>query len=126
MARQAQNYQAALQAAESGSRTTSTGSDNNTTYYTNQRPRVTRLWRTAFRDSSVDDMGASIRAPGVNEWFRYYVKFQNTAQTGVVYLRCTGAAGQNPTVAGASITAQNHKVAINAQRVHQLPLLHRL
>jgi Tfp pilus assembly protein PilX len=97
LARQAQDYQAALQAADSGIEDYINRLDNNTTYYTLGN---TDASNPALENGSQWTTWAPVPGTTVNEWFRYAVNNTSTARTGVVALTVTGAAGQNPAVSG--------------------------
>ncbi|HET9078371.1 MAG TPA: hypothetical protein VFN68_15660 [Acidimicrobiales bacterium] len=109
LARQAQDYQAALQAANSGVEDYINRLDNNTTYYT--------LGNNDASNPAMENGGrwttwAPVPGTAVNEWFRYAVDNSSTARTGTVYLTVTGAAGQNPATAGARYSTRTIKEGI--------------
>jgi Tfp pilus assembly protein PilX len=107
----AQNYQNALQAAEAGVQDYINRLDTNSTYYTQTADST----NPALAPSS-GKWTSWAALPGgsvTNEWFRYAVNSVKTAQTGIVYLTVTGAAGQNPTNSGARYAARTIKVGIS-------------
>lgn len=97
LARNAQDYQAALQAANAGVEDYINRLDNNTTYYTlgNSDPG-----NPALENGATWTTWAPVPGTTVNEWFRYSVNNSSAARTGVVYLTVTGAAGQYPGTKG--------------------------
>jgi hypothetical protein len=93
LARGAQDYQTAYQAAEAGVQDYINRLDTNTTYYLNS----TDSTNAALENGSTWTTWAPVAGGGTNEWYRYSVNNQNAARSGVVYLKVSGAAGQNPT-----------------------------
>ena len=90
LARHAQDYQAALQAADAGVEDYINRLDNNSSYY------------LITSDPQNPALSGWTPLPGtsVNEWFRYAVDNTDTAKTGVVHLIVSGAAGQDPATGG--------------------------
>jgi Tfp pilus assembly protein PilX len=111
LASNAQNYQNALQAAEAGVQDYINRLDTNSSYYT----ETTDSSNPALAPAS-GNWTSWASLPGgtvTNEWYRYAVNGTNTAQTGIVYLTVTGAAGQNPTNPGARYSTRTIKVGIS-------------
>ncbi len=96
LARQAQNYQAALQAAESGVQDYINRLDNNTSYYLNLYDSSNPAMENDTSGTPQWTSWAPVSGTSVGEWYRYYVNSQNTAKNGIAYLTVSGAAGQNP------------------------------
>jgi len=96
LARQAQNYQAALQAAESGVQDYINRLDNNTAYYLSQYDSNNLALENDSSGTPTWTSWAAVAGTNVSEWYRYAVNSANTAKTGIVYLIVSGAAGQNP------------------------------
>jgi Tfp pilus assembly protein PilX len=121
IARNSQNYQAALQAAESGVEDFINRLDNNTTYYTTTTDTsnpalqngVSPWTATSPACSGCTGTWAAVPGTTVNEWYRYVINDSQTGRSGVVYLTVTGAAGQNPAVAGDQYSLRTIKVGIN-------------
>jgi hypothetical protein len=109
IARNSQNYQAALQAADSGVEDFINRLDNNTTYYAT----TSDLTNPALENGSSWTTWAAVPGTTVNEWYRYVINDSQTTRSGVVYLTVTGAAGQNPATSGAQYSLRTIKVAIN-------------
>ncbi len=103
LAQHAQQYQAALQAADTGVQDYVSRLDANTAYYLN----------TA--DSNNPAMTGWVAVAGSNnrEWYRYVVNNAKTITTGTVYLTVTGAAGQKPGTSGARYVLRTVKEALS-------------
>jgi Tfp pilus assembly protein PilX len=97
LARQAQNYQAALQAAESGVQDYINRLDNNTAYYLTQYDSANTAMENDTSGTPTWTTWEAVSGTNVSEWYRYAVNSTNTAKTGIVNLIVSGAAGQNPT-----------------------------
>jgi Tfp pilus assembly protein PilX len=96
LARQAQDYQAALQAAESGVQDYINRLDNNTAYYLSQYDSTNTALENDTSGTPTWTSWAAVAGTNVSEWYRYAVNNTNAAKTGIVYLIVSGAAGQNP------------------------------
>ncbi len=110
VARTSQNYQAALQAADSGVEDFINRLDNNTTYYATTSDPT----NPALENGSSWTTWATVPGTSSNEWYRYVINASTTAQTGVVNLTVTGAAGQYPT-AGNKFSLRTIRVAVMLQ-----------
>lgn len=108
LARHAQDYQAALQAADAGVEDYLNRLDNNSTYYlTASDPS-----NPALENGSTWTTWAAVPGTNVNEWFRYAVNAAGAAQSGIVYLTVTGAAGQNPLLPKAQYSFRTVRYAL--------------
>ncbi len=96
LARQSQDFQAALQAAESGVQDYINRLDNNTAYYLSQYDSANPALENDTSGTPTWTTWAAVAGTNVSEWYRYAVNSKNTAKTGIVYLTVSGAAGQNP------------------------------
>ena len=96
LARQSQDYQAALQAADSGVQDYINRLDNNTSYYLNQYDSSNPAMENDTTGTPKWTSWAAVSGTSAGEWYRYTVNSANTARNGIVYLTVTGAAGQNP------------------------------
>jgi Tfp pilus assembly protein PilX len=114
IARNSQNYQAALQAADSGVEDFINRLDNNTTYYTTTTDATNPALQNGVSPwTATNGTWAAVPGTTVNEWYRYYINDTQTTRSGIVYLTVTGAAGQNPATAGDQYSLRTVKVGIN-------------
>ncbi len=89
LARHAQDYQAALQAADAGVEDYINRLDNNSSYY---------LYTSDAQNPAFSGW-TPVPGTNVDEWFRYAVDNTSTGRTGVVHVVVSGAAGQDPSTA---------------------------
>ncbi|MGH9054521.1 MAG: pilus assembly PilX family protein [Acidimicrobiales bacterium] len=103
LARNAQNYQAALQAADAGVEDYINRLDNNAAYYL----------ETGDPGNPAFSGWTPVPGTNVHEWFRYAIDNQTTARNGVVHLIVSGAAGTDPSVAAQGNSVRTVNVSIS-------------
>lgn len=93
LARQSQNYQAALQAADSGLEDYINRLDSSTDYYSTLDTSNPALETGGSPPGTQWTTWAAVPGTSTNEWFRYAIDSSKAAQTGNLYITVTGAAG---------------------------------
>jgi len=109
LARQAQDYQAALQAADAGVQDYINRLDDNTTYYL----ETSDPSNPALENGSSWTTWAPVAGTSSQEWYRYAVDASRATRTGAITLTVSGAAGQDPSVPGDHYTVRTIRVELN-------------